>query len=117
MLKTRHREKILLNACLAAKQSFVIDNTNPTVEERKQYIQLAKAAKFRVIGYYFQSKLEESLQRNRQRAGKDVIPERGIKGTYSKLVLPHFAEGFDEMYYVVIKNDNSFSIQEWNDEI
>ena len=34
MLRTRNREKILLEACLRAKQSFVIDNTNSTLTER-----------------------------------------------------------------------------------
>ena len=29
MLKTRHRERILFQACLAAKQKCVVDNTNP----------------------------------------------------------------------------------------
>lgn len=29
MLKTRHREDVLLRACIEAKQPFVIDNTNP----------------------------------------------------------------------------------------
>ena len=29
MLNTRYRENILLNACANAKQSVVIDNTNP----------------------------------------------------------------------------------------
>ena len=28
MLKTRHREAILLDACIRAKQRFVVDNTN-----------------------------------------------------------------------------------------
>ena len=28
MLKTRRREDILLQACIQAKQSFVVDNTN-----------------------------------------------------------------------------------------
>jgi predicted kinase len=37
MLKTRHREKTLLQACLEAKQSFVIDNTNPKFEDRSRY--------------------------------------------------------------------------------
>lgn len=32
MLKTRHREQIFLQACLEAKQPFVVDNTNPTVD-------------------------------------------------------------------------------------
>ena len=29
MLKTRHREDVLFEACLRAKQPFVVDNTNP----------------------------------------------------------------------------------------
>ena len=29
MLKTRHREKLFLDACLAAKQPFVVDNYQP----------------------------------------------------------------------------------------
>ncbi|MGK7931933.1 MAG: hypothetical protein AB4041_10945 [Microcystaceae cyanobacterium] len=57
MLKTRHREKILFEACLLAKQPFVIDNTNPTKEDRKKYIEKLRKNQFRVIGYYFESKL------------------------------------------------------------
>jgi predicted kinase len=34
MLKTRHRENILLNACIESKQKVVIDNTTPSIEER-----------------------------------------------------------------------------------
>ena len=48
MLHTRHREAILLHACLAAQQPFVIDNTNATIAKRARYISLAKAAGFRV---------------------------------------------------------------------
>jgi predicted kinase len=117
MLKTRHRENILLRACLEAKQPFVIDNTNPTIEDRHKYIQLAHHSKFKVIGYYFQSGLHESLQRNRQRDERDQIPEKGIKGTYSKLEDPSYAEGFDNLYGVVINKDSSFTVLEWKDEI
>jgi predicted kinase len=46
MLKTRHREKLIFQACLDAKQRFVIDNTNPTVEDRKKYIIPAKSQGF-----------------------------------------------------------------------
>ena len=34
MLKTRHRERILFNACLTAKQAVAIDNTNPALGDR-----------------------------------------------------------------------------------
>jgi predicted kinase len=117
MLKTRHRERILLTACLNAGQPFVVDNTNPTGEERSKYIELAHQAKFKVIGYYFQSKLEEALKRNSQREGKERIPEKGIRGTLAKLEIPSFSEGFDELFYVLINKDNSFSILEWKDEV
>jgi predicted kinase len=50
MLKTRHREQLLLHACIEAKQPFVVDNTNPTVEERARYIELASSGGFRVVG-------------------------------------------------------------------
>lgn len=116
MLKTRHREKILFNACLQAKQPVVIDNTNPTVKDRARYIEGFKAHRFSVTGYYFKSELESCLERNAQRVGKACIPEAGIKGTYKKLELPVHAEGFDELFYVEIIDDQ-FLIREWNDEI
>lgn len=50
MLKTRHRERVLLDACLAAKQRFVVDNTNPTVADRSAYIQAAKKGRIRDRG-------------------------------------------------------------------
>ena len=58
MLRTKHRERLLLDACLAGKQPFVIDKVNAAATDRATYIHLAKAAGFHVVGYYFQSKLE-----------------------------------------------------------
>jgi len=114
MLKTRHREDIILKACLSAKQPFVVDNTNPTIANRQKYITLAKAAKFKLIGYYFQSKLKEAIKRNNTRTGKSCIPEKGIRATYAKLQRPSFSEGFDALYYVTINGDNTFTIKEWS---
>jgi predicted kinase len=117
MLKTRHREKILLNACLNSQQSFVVDNTNPTIEDRKRYILPAKQAKFEVVGYYFESKMNASLARNQQRLGKQRIPEAGIRAAYHKLQIPTPAEGFDKLLYVKIDPLGSFIVQEWQDEV
>src|SRR5262249_31832169 len=69
MLRTETREKILIGACLRAKQPFVLDNTNVTREKRAVYISQAKATKFRVIGYFFDCPVQEALRRNDQRAG------------------------------------------------
>ena len=109
MLKTRYRETILFNACLEAKQPLVIDNTNPTIEERKRYILPAKEKRFKVIGYYFQSNVEDCKQRNSKRNKK--IPLVGILATKKKLQLPSYQEGFDKLYYVNIKN-NLFIVKE-----
>ena len=117
MLKTRHREQLLLRACLEAKQPFVIDNTNPTRAARANYIQQAKAAGFSVIGYYFQAALPMAIKRNEQRSGKACVPLKGILGTHKKLELPRYAEGFDRLFYVEINEADEFVVQEWRDEV
>lgn len=112
MLKTRPRERILVEACLQAKQSFVVDNTNPTSEDRKRYILPAKAASFDVIGYYFASTLSSALQRNQHRMGKQRIPEVGLQRFYSQLQVPALEEGFDKLYYVTIDPEGLFTVEE-----
>lgn len=115
-LNTRNKEQKFIETCLLTQQPFVVDNTNPTKEDRSKYIGISKANKFKVIGYYFQSKLNESIARNSLRVGKENIPEIGIGGTFNKLELPSFEEGFDELYYVQIENDR-FKVKEWTNEV
>lgn len=117
MLKTRNREQILLEACIRAKQSLVVDNTNATVLARQKYIVQAKEACFKVVGYYFRSQIEEAVIRNNQREGKAKIPLAGIKSTHAKLEVPHKDEGFDELYFVYIDADGRFVVEEWQDEV
>jgi predicted kinase len=116
MLKTRHRERLLLGACIEAKQPFVLDNTNPTVAERQVYIQAAKAAGFRVIGYYFQSRIEDCRRRNEQRDGDQRVPLKGLLGTACRMELPAIGEGFDELHYVRIDEGGIFVVEGWRDE-
>ena len=116
MLKTKNRETILLNACIEAKQPVVIDNTNATKEDRKRYIEILKRNHFKIIGYYFKSSIEECLHRNKMRKGTKRIPNIGIKGTYNKLELPAYSEGFDVLYYVSI-GDEGFNVEGWLNEV
>ncbi len=102
MLKTRHRELLLVQACLAARQPFVVDNTNVQASERARYIALARPAGFRVVGFYFQPDLAQALQLNRQRRGKAQIPPGGVVARYHKLQPPRLVEGFDRLYSVHI---------------
>ncbi len=78
MLRTRHREAVLVQACLAAKQRFVVDNTNPTRADRARYIIPAKLHEFRVTGYYFEPELGACLHRNSHRSDKASIPAGGF---------------------------------------
>ncbi|HSK71512.1 MAG TPA: AAA family ATPase [Pyrinomonadaceae bacterium] len=117
MLRTRHRERLLVSACFEAKQKFVVDNTNPTAEDRQRYILPAKFYHFRVIGYYFRANLKDALRRNAQREGKARIVEKGVKATFGKLELPSYAEGFDELFYVWIDEKGEFVVEEWKREV
>lgn len=117
MLNTRHRERKLLEACIETSQPFVVDNTNPTRMERAVYIQAAKEARFRIVGYYFQSKVEECKRRNEQRPDDRRVPVRGILGTAGRMELPTLDEGFDELHYVRIDEAGGFVVEEWQDEV
>lgn len=110
MLRTRNKENIILDACAAAKQPFVVDNTNPTIEDRRKYIEKAKDNKFRIIGYFFQTTSSEAAARNKSREGKEVVPPIAIYGTNKKLQVPSFNEGFDELYFVRIGENNDFIV-------
>ncbi len=117
MLKTRHREWRLFETCLEIQQSFVIDNTNPTKVDRQKYIEPAKQHKFQVIGYYFESRVRDAIDRDRQRPQAQQIPAKGIAGTAKRLELPNYTEGFDELYYVKLLPEMQFAVERWQDEI
>ena len=110
MLKTRHREQLLLAACLAAKQPFVVDNTNPLPSDRARYIRIAREAGFRVIAYFFDTTLRDAIQRNNQRAGKQKIPVPAIAGAFRKLQVPTLEEGFDDVYSVNVAPEGGFIV-------
>ena len=111
LLRTRNRERLLLQACLESKQPFVVDNTNVLAAERAGYVQPAKAAGFRVVCYYFRTETRAAIARNRLRQGKAVVPIPGILGTYKKLEEPRMDEGFDELYAVTLTSSNQFVVE------
>jgi len=115
MLRTRHRERTFLRWCIATQQRFVVDNTNTLIAERVLYIDLAKAAGFRIVGYYFEGQLGAALERNRQRVGKARVPDKGVVAMYRRLQLPHMDEGFDQLYHVRLSEHHGFAVREWND--
>jgi predicted kinase len=113
MLRTRHRERLLVAACLTARQSFVLDNTNALLARRAEHIAVAKAAGFRVSGFFFRCELREALARNRLRPAERVVPPAAVAGTFKKLQAPSWSEGFDELHFVEINPSGEFVVRPW----
>ena len=113
-LKTRYQENLALNDYLQNNENIVIDNTNITKEERKKYISAGKENNYKIIGYYFKSSISECIERNEKRQNK--IPRTAVANKFNNLELPSINEGFDELYYVSIKN-SEFKIEYWSDNL
>ncbi len=116
MLGTRRREDILFAACLEAKQPIVIDNTNTTRAERARYIGAAKAERFRIVGYYFSSRIADATHRNSSRPEAARVPDAAILGMAGRLEAPRIDEGFDALNYVRIEPEG-FVVEGWRDEL
>ena len=118
MLRTRHRERTLIEACLRCSQPFVIDNTNATRTSRERYFCWIRSLcpKSHVRGFYFQSRARQCVQRNRTRDDKHQVPDQAIYGTINRLELPEYAEGFAELNYVRLERQG-FVVEKWKDEV
>lgn len=104
MLRTRHREALLLGACIEARQPFVVDNTNLLAAERAGYIRQARVAGFSVVGYRFQAALTDALVRNAARARARPIPPRALHSAARRWEPPAWIEGFDALFDVWARN-------------
>jgi predicted kinase len=111
------RQAQLIAQALENGHSVVVDNTNPTIEERAILISLGKQYHAQIIGYYFQSYVSRCLERNQQRPGKDKVPDLGIYATSRKLERPAIKQGFDQLFYVKFADNNDFEICLWNEEL
>lgn len=114
-LKTRNREILEVTRCLDQSLDCVIDNTNPTKDDRRRYIGPAKDKGYHIVGYFMQSKLAGCLERNDRRERQ--VPKKGILATFNKIEMPSLEEGFDDLNFVSIE-DGEFRISKWiEDEI
>ncbi|MBV9228052.1 MAG: ATP-binding protein, partial [Chloroflexi bacterium] len=68
-----------------------------------------------IIGYYFETNVRQSLERNRQRTGKARVPDIAIFATLKKLVRPTYAEGFAQIFHVRTAGDETFEVSNWVD--
>jgi predicted kinase len=110
------RQRVLVEEALRAGRPVVVDNTNPTPEDRAPLIELGRARSVPVIGYYFQSRLDECKQRNAARNAKARVPDVALHATITRLCPPRPEEGFDRLYFVHLDGAGGFHVEPWRCE-
>jgi predicted kinase len=91
------RQLQLIEAALAAGQSVVVDNTNPTPAAREPLIALGRRFGAHIVVCWFEAVVKDAAARNRLREGKARVPDVALYVTARKLVRPTLEEGFDEV--------------------
>ncbi len=94
------RQRGLIAAALTHRQSVVVDNVNASAAERAHLVALGRAHGGRIIGYHFDARVSERLERNTSRSGKQRVPDVAIYVAAKRLEVPTYAEGFDYLYRV-----------------
>ncbi|RIA97801.1 polynucleotide kinase 3 phosphatase-domain-containing protein [Glomus cerebriforme] len=102
ILKTKAKCIKSCEEALQKNKPVVIDNTNPDIESRKAYIDLAKQYKVPVRCFWFQASEALSKHNNIYRAygtidGPRPLPEVAYSGFKSRFIEPKLEEGFDEI--------------------
>lgn len=110
------RQRQLIEEALQQGLSVVVDNTNPTIEARREIIALGRLYDAEITGYYFAVQLKQCLERNHAREGKARVPDVAIFATLKKLTRPSYAEGFTKLFYVYNTGDQNFEVYDWKEE-
>jgi predicted kinase len=110
------RQAQLIEEALAAGRSVVVDNTNATIAERAVLIAQGRRYGAEIVGYFFESRVGASLERNRRRAGRARVPDIAIYVTIKRPVPPSYAEGFDRLHSVRIVEDGTFAVGAWGED-
>ena len=79
---------------LAAGRSVVVDNTNPSPEDRAPLLELAREAGVPARAVWLDLPFELCLERNLAREGRAQVPAVGVLATRRRLVPPSLDEGF-----------------------
>jgi predicted kinase len=111
-LKTREHEREFFEECLRGKRSFVVDNTNMKASDRARYIAAARAAGYRVVGYFLEATLKDAMRRNNLRTGKAKVPAPAIAGALKRLEPMRKDEGFDQIFVVKSLDGGKFEVEE-----
>jgi predicted kinase len=108
------RQRRELESAWSAGRSVVLDNTNAARSDRAPVIAAARARGSSVVGYYFESKVEDCLRRNRERSRP--VPDVAIYSTIARMERPRREEGFDALHHVRVDPAGGFEVSDWIDE-
>jgi len=111
-LHTRNKEKLVIEEAIKNKKNIVVDNTNLTKVYWARYIGAVSGNGYEMEGYFMQSKIQDCIERNKCRTGKEKIPRTAIAVTANKLEMTEYSEGFDRLYFVSIA-DGEMKVQDW----
>src|SRR5262245_61243869 len=94
------RQLALIDEALAAGRSVVVDNLNATVADRAALIDAGRRRGATIVGYVVDTTRVESLRRNRERRGRERVPDVAVHAAAKRLAPPRSTEGFDRLYRV-----------------
>jgi predicted kinase len=97
------RQQRLVEAALAAGRPVIVDNTNPSPEERAPLLAIARKLGNAVDGYWFVPDVAGSFARNALREGRSRVPDVAIRAVRARLVEPTREEGFSRLFHVTLE--------------
>ena len=102
------RQERQITEALQAGHPVVVDNTNPTAEDRRPLLELGRRFGVPVIGHGFEPDLEASLVRNAARQGRWQVPEFAMRAVAARWEPPSADEGFDAVWAVSARPWSTF---------
>ena len=110
LLRTPNRMQRMLDLCLETRQPFAVDRVNATPEDRRPFVEAARAAGFMVAAYWVDAPPGVAIERNAARAGRARVPVKAVLGSHRRLVAPAPEEGFDAVWHVRADGAGGFTV-------
>ena len=98
--RREQRQQRVVREFLMAGKAVVVDNTNPSSEDRAPLVDIARELGVPVRAIFVDTPQAVALARNRARAGRALVPDAGFFATLRRLIPPTTAEGFDSVEVV-----------------
>ena len=115
--RPQRRQMQLVEGALQEGRSVVVDNTNPTIDDRAPLIDLARRHGAEVSGIHLASELDACLERNRSRRGRGRVPDKALYVTLKRLRPPTLDEGFDRLYRASVAPEGGFHVEDIRGEM